>query len=206
MNANDLWSGQDYAYVENISRGILYYAGAHRVKVMRVYQAEMEYGRKKATTMVEVWPLDEEGNIRTRDDGTEITKSIRARQIFMRWEEYAEETRVRKEREEVETRERNERNAKARGFNSYEEWQADIKRKTIEEEDRRNKARLEREERERQEELRRQELRRLEEEGKERILQLFERNGFNRAIVKTISPWDITLNREMIDEMLMTEA
>jgi hypothetical protein len=96
MNANEIWSGNDYAQTDNISRGVAFYERANRVKALRVYKEIPPYtssygARERATTMVEVLMLDPEtGEARKRGEEDYI-RSVRARDIFMRWDEYAVE-------------------------------------------------------------------------------------------------------------------
>ncbi len=98
MNGKDLWSGNDYAHTSSISRGVNYYEGASRVKVMRVWQ-DQRFGAQRATTMVDVMLLADNGTPKERD-GQPITTTYRARDIFMRWDEYERERTDRRERRE----------------------------------------------------------------------------------------------------------
>lgn len=87
MNANQLWAGSDYAHSTYLRRGDRWTENASRVRVVKVRQVR-GFGAQKASTVVDVWFVDEE----TEDilyDGN--TREVRARDIFMRWEEYADE-------------------------------------------------------------------------------------------------------------------
>lgn len=99
MNAGELWSGNDYAHTDNISRGVAYYPRATRVKVMRVFKVN-NFGNTKATTMVEVLVLEDDGTPKKdRWDSTkDEERTVRARDIFMRWDEYASERKHRNEK------------------------------------------------------------------------------------------------------------
>lgn len=94
MNANEIWSGQNYAFVMYPSKGVNYYSNAVPVQVMRVFK-EKGYGAERARTMVEVIMLkeDDDGKLehRVQTNGQEITRTIRARQIYARWDEHAVE-------------------------------------------------------------------------------------------------------------------
>jgi len=111
MNAIDIWVGYDYAHTDNISRGVTFYERANRVKAIRVYKEKNGYSRERATTMVEVIVCNE-------DDGTpkqrktwnseesayvegDYTRHVRARDIFMRWDEYEHERKRRHEQREL---------------------------------------------------------------------------------------------------------
>lgn len=110
MNANDIWVGNDYAYKEFRGRGENWVPGASRVRALRTFKQRDYYASQRARTMVEVLFIDQDTNEpRTNWDGDPIKRSVRARDIFMRWEEYEEE----KERRERE-RERINREAQAR--------------------------------------------------------------------------------------------
>src|SRR5690348_16902119 len=98
MNANEIWSGNDYAHTDNISRGVNFYERANRVRAMRVFkQQPPSYSYKeRATTMVEVLVCDAktgEPIMRRQyangvEREVEYTRTVRARDIFMRWDEY----------------------------------------------------------------------------------------------------------------------
>jgi len=106
MNANEIWSGNDYAHTDYISRGVNFYENAHRVKAMRVYKEMPRYSSERATTMVEVMMLDvETGEPRTGSNGEPYMRNVRARDIFMRWDEYAREKKNRIEKAEQRARE-----------------------------------------------------------------------------------------------------
>ena len=95
MNANQLWAGSDYAWSEYLRRGERYTENyVKRVRVIKVSQKVM-WGNEKASTFVEVWDIDEDTE---EPENQERTRSVRARDIFMHWDEYADE----RERREVE--------------------------------------------------------------------------------------------------------
>ena len=98
MNANDLWSGNDYAHTSNISRGVNYYEGASRVRVLRVFP-ENGFGAKRATMMVDVMLIRDDG-VPKEYSGQPIERTVRARDIFMRWDEYERERKDRADRKE----------------------------------------------------------------------------------------------------------
>jgi len=101
MNMNDIWSGSDYAHTDNISRGVAYYERANRVKAMRVYKEKADYYNSRLSTFVEVIMLNDDGTPKKMYDGvTDVTRTVRARDIFMRWEEYAAERKHRNEKRE----------------------------------------------------------------------------------------------------------
>lgn len=112
MNLNQLWAGQDYAWYEWRSRGETYRSNGVRVRIIRAFQ-ERQYGNERMSGFAEVNLVDDEGNIRTYANGEPLIKKIRARDIAMRWDEYADEKnhreaereRLQKEREEAEARE-----------------------------------------------------------------------------------------------------
>jgi predicted ribosome quality control (RQC) complex YloA/Tae2 family protein len=130
MNANDLWAGTDYAWSNYLQKGVRWVPPRYtkRVRVVRVLKRQ-EYGNKNATSYAEVIDIDPE----TEDwlnDGR--TREVRARDIFMRWEEYADES----DRREVE--------AKRLEKERQERWE----RERIEREQRLERERIEREARE----------------------------------------------------------
>lgn len=91
MNAQDIWAGHDYAYVANKGRGVLWYENAERVQVRRLSKKKDYYASERARTMVEVVFLTNDGEPRKYYSGDPMVREIRARDIFMRWEEYEEE-------------------------------------------------------------------------------------------------------------------
>lgn len=115
MNANEIWSGQVYAYVEYISRGKTYYPYAKPVRILRLYK-QKDFEAERGRTMCEVIMLNDDETLshKIRADGTEFTMSVRARNIYARWDEHARERSLRKQREEEWQRERNEQMEKAR--------------------------------------------------------------------------------------------
>lgn len=192
MNATDLYSGQDYAYVDYISRGIPFYPNAKRGKVLRVFK-KREWGKERDTTYVELLCQDEDGTFRTNHDGSDRTVEVRARDIYARWDEHQEQLdlyRARKAREEA-------------------EWQERLKRQADErmrlEAERRERARIEEEERLarlEQERLEREEQERQERERLELIYSLLERRKIPRRLVKFASDSEIVLDREQVEQWL----
>lgn len=106
MDAISIWSGFDYAHTFKVSRNVDYYAKANRVKVIMVYK-ERDPGNARDTAYAKVTFLDPEtgepfeGDERVWDDNTYQYKylkdldKVRCREIFMRWDEYEDETEVR---------------------------------------------------------------------------------------------------------------
>jgi hypothetical protein len=118
MNANQLWAGNDYAYADYRPKGVPFVHGGKRVRVIRVYQ-EKDYGSERARSMVHVLMLTDEGEPRKAYSGGDLEQKVRARDIFMRWDEYEDERTYRNEQAEKiehERRQKEERaqNAKAR--------------------------------------------------------------------------------------------
>lgn len=113
MNANTIFKGHEYAYVDYPSRNVTYYPGARRVRVMHVYKIEDEW-RQRKQTLVEVEMLDNDTGERQNTNGDAI-KTIRARQIVARWDEHVvEEERHVAERRELDERNRREREERQR--------------------------------------------------------------------------------------------
>lgn len=105
MDAISIWSGFDYAHTFKISRGVDYYANANRVKVIMVYK-ERDPGNARDTAYAKVTFLDEEsgepiGDRQVYDENNyryfnlKDVDKVRCRDIFMRWDEYEDETEVR---------------------------------------------------------------------------------------------------------------
>jgi hypothetical protein len=99
MNAAELWSGNHYAHTDNISRGKTFYENANRVRVMRVFK-ERSYGSERNRTMVEVHMFKDDGSPRVMISGEPMTRTVRARDIFMRWDEYVSERNHRRDKAE----------------------------------------------------------------------------------------------------------
>lgn len=90
MNLNELWSGTDYAYYSYKGRGELYRSTALRVKVIRAYKDRVG-GNERLSGFAEVLLIDREtGEPELRPNGEHRRMQVRARDIAMRWEEYAE--------------------------------------------------------------------------------------------------------------------
>jgi hypothetical protein len=116
MNANQLWAGSDYAWSDYLRKGERYTDNASRVRVIKVSQKVL-YGNDKASTFVDVWDIDEDTEAPTNPDRI---RQVRARDIFMHWDEYADE----RERREVE------RNRRAREAAEREREQQRVDQKT----------------------------------------------------------------------------
>lgn len=149
MDGKSVWVGFDYAHTFEISRGVEYYDLANRVTAIAVYDKQLG-GNSRKTTFVRVQfrdtetgePIDKYGY---RPDGTRgLVDEVRARDLFMRWDEYEDETAHR-------NKERIEREAQlsAKRLEREAAWAAQrAERERIEQEER-ERLRLERLERER---------------------------------------------------------
>jgi hypothetical protein len=111
MNANSIWSGNDYAYLANRGRGQSFGWSAERVRAIRVYP-KYGYAAERATSMVECVVCTDDGEIKKSVAGTELIRDVRARDIISRWEDYEAERNYRKEQREKIERERQEKQAK----------------------------------------------------------------------------------------------
>ena len=81
MQASELWSGTEYAYVDGRPKGVETPMHASRVRVLRVFKAKADSWNERMTTYANVEFLDKEDNvIRTRE--------VRARDIVDFWDEY----------------------------------------------------------------------------------------------------------------------
>lgn len=105
MNANAIFRGGEYAYVDYPSRNVTYYPGARRVRVMYVYKVEDEW-RQRKQTLVEVEVLDND----TGESNGNVIKTLRARQIVARWDEHVVEQERHRAREDERRRVQCERN------------------------------------------------------------------------------------------------
>src|SRR4051794_34926654 len=112
MNLNELWSGNDYAWYEWKGRNEPFRMGAPRVKVIRTYKRQASYENERLSGYAEVMLLHEDGTPKTRSDGTEITREVRARDLAMRWDEYAAEKAYRESQREKIAKEREEEEAR----------------------------------------------------------------------------------------------
>lgn len=86
MNAQDLWSGYDYAYCRyGVRKGERYAErGVERVKIVRVTKRRL-YGNERLSSFAEVVFCDEEtGEVL---NGA-IPKEVSTRDIFLRWDDY----------------------------------------------------------------------------------------------------------------------
>jgi hypothetical protein len=89
MQANALWAGNDYAYIHD--RGNLTFShSAARVRVMRVFKRKENTWSQRMKTYVDVIVLDDDGTPTLRD-GSQIHRTVIARDIVSEWEEYADE-------------------------------------------------------------------------------------------------------------------
>lgn len=111
MDAKSVWPGYEYAHTWNPGRGVEYYRNANRILAVAVFDKKLP-GNNKATTFVKVQFLHPETGepIQVRapwnyDYGYGILDEVRARELFMRWDEYVDETEHRnaeqKKREET---------------------------------------------------------------------------------------------------------
>lgn len=116
MNLNELWSGTDYAYYPTKGRGELYRSTAQRVKIIRVFKEKLPENQRLSGFAEILYCDRESGEPLTYSDthydpslrGKHQTGKIRARDIAMRWEEYAELHAARVAKLEQEERERRE--------------------------------------------------------------------------------------------------
>lgn len=112
MNLTELWSGSDFAWYQNKGRNDHYRSNASRVRIVRVFKEFASSENKKMTGYAEVLMVDDEtGEPKVHSNGNHITRQIRARDIAMRWDEYAElrahrEADAKKQRREYEERQR----------------------------------------------------------------------------------------------------
>lgn len=105
MNLQEIWSGTDYAWFEWKGRNEPFREKAPRVKAIRVYKKQ-EFGKDRASGFVEVMMCDDDGTPKTYSNGEQIIKEVRARDIAMRWDEYADERDYRQTQAEKIERER----------------------------------------------------------------------------------------------------
>lgn len=150
MDAKSVWPGFDYAHTFDISRGVEYYKNANRVRAIAVYDKKLP-GNNRATTFVKVQFLDpktaEPVEKRAPWDyqyANGIVEDVRARELFMRWDEYEDETTHR-------NKEQNEREERARILREEQTriWEEKNRERLAAEEERRAKQEAERIERER---------------------------------------------------------
>lgn len=180
MNLNQLWSGNDYAYFPNKGRGEVYRSNGVRVRIMRVYKRQLD-GNTRESGFAEVLVLEDDGTPKQRRqwdsalsqyvEGDYIME-VRARDIALRWDEYVDE----REHREAE-------------------------RHKQEEERRERYAQMERERLARLEEERRlaEERAKKEEAQKEAIKTYLGTVGIPGTCVEAITPYEIRLNRTMIE-------
>lgn len=116
MNLNELWAGYDYAYYEWKRKNEPYRRNAPRVKVIRAFKRR-QYGNERASGMVEVMLLEDDGTPKLDVEGNQRIRTVRARDIAMLWEQYederehreAERERIAREQEEHEAEEQRRR-------------------------------------------------------------------------------------------------
>jgi hypothetical protein len=106
MNANSIWSGNDYAYLAGRGRGQSFGWGAERIRAIRVYPQMNSYSSERATSMVECVALNDDGESKKAYNGDDLIRNVRARDIIQRWEDYEAEREYRKEQQEKIERER----------------------------------------------------------------------------------------------------
>lgn len=103
MNLQNIWSGNDYAVLENRGRNDPFPFNARRVRAIRTFK-RTEYGNDKATGYVECHFLDDEGNYREEPPRL---RTVRARDFWSFWDEYENERSERiRHREELAAKER----------------------------------------------------------------------------------------------------
>jgi hypothetical protein len=90
MNLNQLWSGNDYAYYEGRGRNESFRNSAQRVKILRAFKKQLP-GNERESGFALVQFLDDEGELITNWRYPEGTGEVKARDIVMRWDEYANE-------------------------------------------------------------------------------------------------------------------
>ncbi len=186
MQANEIWPGSDYAYVQNISRGVSFYPSAVRVKVIHVFKEKQNYGSERATTMVEVFMLRENGDHIKDYNGNDMVRNVRARNLYARWEEHATEKKLYDERAAVEKAERDARYA--------EQERLRRERYAREEEARRIRAEeAERQRREREERIAAE---------RTRLLSALDEKGIPFTLITTIDSSTIYLSRQKVEEWL----
>lgn len=186
MNLNSLWSGTDYAWFYYKKRGEEEYSDrGTRVRIIRAFKERLP-GNSKDTGFADVIMIDDEGEIMYHDDGSPKTRKVRARDIGMRWEEYADERdrrrveRAKQEREwEEQRRKRNEEHARR--------------------EAERERARAERLEQERLERERREALER---EKRDALLNYLKELGLPHGAISNISSDSVHLTRSILEEAI----
>src|SRR6266576_616472 len=121
MQANQLWSGNDYAWAQHRPKSSFPMA-AKRVRVVRVFQEKDRYYDERAKTYVQVNFVDDEGNLTLRD-GKEIVKTVRARDFTDHWQHYVDErdeiTRKAKERQRIYEEQRAQEDARDQAIVDY---------------------------------------------------------------------------------------
>jgi hypothetical protein len=155
MNLIQIHAGEDYAWLEWMGRGAnAFRLDGKRVKIIRTFK-EQHAGNQKATGYCEVFLLDDEGEFKYDYAGQYVTRKVRAADIAMMWDEYADE---RDRQQQIINREQEERRRKRE--EQEREWR--------EAEERR---RREREERER---IERERLEKIEAERREKNKAIYE--------------------------------
>jgi len=180
MKASEVWQGSEYAFVEWISRGVSFYPSAQRVQALRIFKEKPRYSSERATTMVEVRFLNNEtGEPRTRTDGSEYHREVRARDLYARWEEHATEKKIRDERQAEE-------DARYQRIREEREREREVLRQQAERERNEREARIA------------AEKERIEAEN-ERLRKYLEARGIKREYVKIINPNEIVFDRTGIE-------
>lgn len=85
MKAQDLWAGHEYAYKESKPRGVETPLGASRVKVIKTERKKRSMYSERMSTVATVEFLDKETGV-TRG----VLRTVRARDIFDWWDDYAD--------------------------------------------------------------------------------------------------------------------
>lgn len=105
MNAQDLWSGYDYAHAKfGATKGVRYHPPreVERVRIVRVYKKRL-YGNERMSSFAEVVRCDPESGDYLNGA---VPIEISARNIFMRWDDYWDETERRRLEQERQNAER----------------------------------------------------------------------------------------------------
>lgn len=95
MNAQSLWAGHDYAYAYEFGRGETFRMSAERIKVVAIHKVRYP-GNKRESTEVEVFKLNHDGTKKQNYKNEDIVTRVKARDIFMRWDQFESEFEARK--------------------------------------------------------------------------------------------------------------
>ena len=81
MQASELWSGTEYAYMDGRPKGVETPMYCQRIRVLRVFKEKADTWADRMTTYATVEILD-------KDDNVINQKTVRARDIVDFWDEY----------------------------------------------------------------------------------------------------------------------